>query len=93
TVEFGNSAGDASDGFNVFQFRGQASSIAYGISYFDTSDDRDAADSGINGFLGFKSETVNVYAGYETRDEAKYDVVSLSGNAKFGAFQLGANAW
>ncbi|MDE1513613.1 porin [Vibrio sp. dsl-7] len=93
TAEFGNSAGDASDAFNVFQFRGKTASIAYGISYFDTSDDRDEADSGLNGFIGYESDLFNIYAGYETRDEAKYDVMSLSGNATFGLLQIGLNAW
>lgn len=96
TVEFGNSAGDASDGFNVFQFRGKTSGVAYGISYFDTNDDRDdrnKADSGVNGFVGYEADVFNIYAGYETRDEAKYDVASLSGNATFGGLQVGLNAW
>jgi hypothetical protein len=93
TYEFGSSAGDASDAFNVVKFQGATSGFAYGISYFETDDDADVEDSGINGYIGLEQDTVNVYLGYETRDDADYDVISLSGNATFGDVGVGANAW
>ncbi|WCE28493.1 porin [Vibrio sp. SCSIO 43137] len=93
TYEFGSSAGDASDGFNVVKFQGSTSGFAYGISYFETADDHDVADSGVNGYLGLEQESFNVYAGYESRDDADYKVLSLSGNATFGQFKAGLNYW
>ncbi|WP_413701970.1 hypothetical protein ACLKMH_10850 [Psychromonas sp. KJ10-10] len=42
TYEFGSSAGDASDAYNVVKFQGSTSGFAYGISYFETDDDSDA---------------------------------------------------
>ncbi|MEZ9279177.1 porin [Vibrio cyclitrophicus] len=93
TYEFGSSAGDASDAFNVVKFQGATSGFAYGISYFETDDDHSAADKGVNGYVGFESEVVNVYGGYETRDEADYQVYSVSGNSKIGELDLGVNFW
>lgn len=93
TYEFGSSAGDASDQYNVVKFQGGTSGIAYGISYFETDDDHDAADKGVNGYVGFESEVVNVYGGYETRDDADYQVYSVSGNSKIGELDLGVNFW
>ncbi|GMM88709.1 porin [Vibrio fortis] len=96
TYEFGSSAGDASDAFNVVKFQGATSGFAYGVSYFETGDDHDTADKGVNGYVGFEHEIFNVYAGYETRDkrdEQDYDVISLSGNAKLGEFTVGVNYW
>ncbi|WP_413701971.1 hypothetical protein ACLKMH_10855 [Psychromonas sp. KJ10-10] len=40
------------------------------------------ADSGVNGYIGLEQDTVSVYAGYETLDDADYEVFSLSGNAR-----------
>lgn len=93
TYEFGSSAGDASDGFNVIKFEGKTSAIAYGISTSETDDDREAADSVYNGYVGVESELFNVYAGYETRDDSDYDVISVSGNSKIGELTLGVNFW
>lgn len=93
TYEFGASAGDASDAFNVVKFQGSTGFLAYGVSYFETKDSHRAADKGVNGYLGLESESFNIYAGYETRDEADYDVISVSGNAKVGELALGANFW
>ena len=94
TYEFGASAGDASDGFNVVKFQGATSGFAYGISYFETKDSHKAADKGINGYVGFEHEIFNIYAGYEDRDEAEYTVTSLSGNFKVGDnVKLGFNSW
>ncbi|MEZ8840964.1 hypothetical protein BCV39_09615 [Vibrio sp. 10N.286.55.E10] len=93
TYEFGSSAGDASDQYNVVKFQGATSGFAYGVSYFETDDDHDAADKGVNGYVGFESEVVNVYGGYETRDDADYQVYSLSGNSKIGELDLGVNFW
>lgn len=93
TYEFGSSAGDASDAWNVVKFQGATSGIAYGISYFETDEDHDAADKGVNGYVGYESEIFNVYGGYETRDEADYQVYSLSGNSKVGELDLGVNFW
>ncbi|MEF1230748.1 porin, partial [Vibrio fortis] len=93
TYEFGSSAGDASDAWNVVKFQGDTSGIAYGISYFETDEDHDAADKGVNGYVGYESEIFNVYGGYETRDEADYQVYSVSGNSKVGELDLGVNFW
>ena len=99
TYEFGSSAGDASDQFNVIKFEGATSGVAYGISYFTTDADYDSADldngkdKGVNGYVGFEQDTFNVYAGYETRDEADYQVFSVSGNATFSDLKVGVNAW
>ncbi|PTO79500.1 porin [Vibrio splendidus] len=94
TYEFGASAGDASDGFNVVKFQGATSGFAYGISYFETDDSHAAADKGVNGYVGFEHEIFNIYAGYEDRDEADYTVTSVSGNFKVSdSVKLGFNSW
>ncbi|MCP3700943.1 MAG: porin, partial [Aliivibrio sp.] len=93
TYEFGASAGDASDGFNVVKFQGSTSGFAYGVSYFETKDSHKASDAGVNGYIGIEQEIFNVYAGYETRNKADYDVTTVTGNVKLGAVKLGANFW
>ncbi|ENM5735154.1 porin [Vibrio mimicus] len=94
TYEFGASAGDASDGFNVIKFQGSTSGFAYGISTSETSDDRTKADTAYNGYVGIEQSAFKVYAGYETRDDADYNVTSVSGNAKLSdALTIGANFW
>ncbi|MGF1721022.1 porin [Vibrio kyushuensis] len=93
TYEFGASAGDASDAFNVVKFEGSTVGVAYGISYFETEDSHSLADKGINGYLGYQHDAFNVYAGYEERDEADFSVISLSGNAKLGKIKVGFNSW
>ncbi|WP_117235066.1 porin [Vibrio maerlii] len=93
THEFGTSVDDASDAFNVVKFQGSTSGIAYGLSYFETDETHSDADKGVNGYLGFEHEVFNVYAGYEARDDADYDLATITGNATFGQFQLGMNAW
>ncbi|MGR6861868.1 porin [uncultured Aliivibrio sp.] len=93
TYEFGASAGDASDGFNVVKFQGSTSGFAYGVSYFETGDIHVTADKGVNGYVGIEQEIFNVYAGYETRDEAEYDVITVTGNVNLGVVKLGANFW
>lgn len=93
TYEFGASAGDASDGFNVVKFQGATSGFAYGVSYFETGDNHVTADKGVNGYVGIEQEMFNVYAGYEKRDEADYDVMTVTGNVALGAVKLGANFW
>ncbi|GMM89973.1 porin [Vibrio fortis] len=94
TYEFGASAGDASDAFNVVKFQGATNGFAYGISYFETDDDHNDADKGVNGYIGLEQEVFSVYAGYETRDDEKdYEVYSLSGNMKLGSMTLGLNSW
>ncbi|MGF1825028.1 porin [Vibrio splendidus] len=102
TYEFGASAGDASDGFNVVKFQGATSGIAYGISYFETKDSRNSTDSkgkknfdkGVNGYIGLEQEVFNLYAGYENRDyEADFEVYTVTGNVKVGALKLGMNSW
>jgi len=92
TYEFGSSAG-APDAFNVVKFQGATSGFAYGISYFETDDVHSKADKGLNGYVGFESEVVNVYGGYGTRDDADYQVYSVSGNSKIGELDLGVNFW
>ncbi|MGR6861867.1 porin [Aliivibrio salmonicida] len=92
TYEFGASAGDASDGFNVVKFQGSTSGFAYGVSYFETDDVHVDAEKGVNGYVGIEQEAFNVYAGYETRD-SDYDVYTVTGNVKLGAVKLGANFW
>ena len=93
TYEFGASAGDASDGFNVVKFQGATSGIAYAVSYFETTNTHVDADKGVNGYVGIEQELFNVYAGYETRNKADYDVATVTGNVKLGAVKLGANFW
>lgn len=93
TYEFGLSAGDASDGFNVVKFQGSTSGFAYGVSYFETKDSHKAADTGVNGYVGIEQEMFNVYAGYETRNDADYDVMTVTGNVALGVVKLGANFW
>jgi hypothetical protein len=94
TYEFGASAGDASDAFNVVKFQGATNGFAYAISYFETKDDHNDADKGVNGYIGLEQEVFSVYAGYETRDDEKdYEVYSLSGNMKLGSMKLGLNSW
>ncbi|UPR59726.1 porin [Vibrio sp. ED004] len=96
TYEFGASAGDASDAFNVVKFQGATSGIAYGISYFETKDSRndDNFDKGVNGYIGLEQEVFNLYAGYENRDyEDDFEVYTVTGNVKVGALKLGVNSW
>ncbi|MUL01206.1 porin [Aliivibrio fischeri] len=92
TYEFGASAGDASDAFNVVKFQGATNGFAYAVSYFETGDDHAKADKGVNGYVGIEQEIFNVYAGYETRD-SDYDVYTVTGNVKLGELKLGANFW
>lgn len=92
TYEFGASAGDASDAFNVVKFQGSTSGFAYGVSYFETDDVHVDAEKGVNGYVGIEQETFNVYAGYETRD-SDYDVYTVTGNVTLGEVKLGANFW
>lgn len=92
TYEFGASAGDASDGFNVVKFQCSTSGFAYGVSYFETDESHKASDTGVNGYIGIEQEIFNVYAGYETRD-SDYDVYTVTGNVQLGAVKLGANFW
>lgn len=93
TYEFGANAGDASDAFNVVKFQGSTSGFAYAVSYFETGDNHVTADKGVNGYVGIEQEIFNVYAGYETRSDADYDVATVTGNVKLGAVKLGANFW
>ncbi|MEZ8284956.1 porin [Vibrio splendidus] len=93
TYEFGASAGDASDAFNVVKFQGATNGFAYGVSYFETDDDHNDADKGVNGYIGIEQGNVNLYAGYETRDESNYDVYTVTGNIQLGAVKLGVNSW
>ena len=95
TYEFGSSAGDASDAFNVVKFQGATSGFAYGVSYFETNESHSSPknDKGVNGYVGYESEIANVYGGYETRDDADYQVYSVSGNSKIGELDLGVNFW
>ncbi|MDD9173547.1 porin [Aliivibrio finisterrensis] len=93
TYEFGANVGDAGDAFNVVKFEGSTSGFAYGVSYFETKDSHKASDTGVNGYVGIEQEMFNVYAGYETRNEADYDVATVTGNVKLGAVKLGANFW
>ncbi|MEZ9514535.1 porin [Vibrio splendidus] len=93
TYEFGASAGDASDAFNVVKFQGATNGFAYGVSYFETDDDHNDADKGVNGYIGIEQGNVNLYAGYETRDESNYDVYTVTGNIQLGAIKLGVNSW
>lgn len=102
TYEFGASAGDASDAFNVVKFQGATNGFAYGVSYFETEDFHTSSinpkgevkenQKGVNGYVGIEQEAFNVYAGYETRD-SDYDVYTVTGNVKLGAVKLGANFW
>lgn len=93
TYEFGASASGTTDAFNVVKFEGSTSGIAYGISYFETGDNHVQADKGVNGYVGIEQELFNVYAGYETRDESDYNIMTLTGNVNLGVVKLGMNAW
>ncbi|MFM2607194.1 porin [Vibrio chagasii] len=94
TYEFGASAGDASDAFNVVKFQGATNGIAYAISYFETDDDHNDADKGVNGYIGIEQEVFSVYAGYEARDDEKdYEVYTVTGSMKLGSMKLGLNSW
>ncbi|MFA0193257.1 porin [Vibrio artabrorum] len=93
TYEFGASAGDASDAFNVVKFEGATSGIAYGISAFDTDDNREKGEMGYNGYVGVEQDMFNIYAGYEAREDSDYTVTSLSGNVTLDKLKLGLNAW
>lgn len=85
TYEFGASAGDASDAFNVVKFQGSTSGFAYGVSYFETDDTHVDAEKGVNGYVGIEQEIFNVYAGYELRDEATRTLRKLPNGAKIEA--------
>ncbi|MEZ9418009.1 porin, partial [Vibrio sp. 10N.286.49.E1] len=61
--------------------------------YFETDDDHNDADKGVNGYIGIEQGNVNLYAGYETRDESNYDVYTVTGNIQLGAVKLGVNSW
>lgn len=91
SVEFGMSAPEASDQFDVFKFEGREGQYVYGISRYNFEKD----GHGYNGYVGMETSLFNVYAGYEQNsDEAKYrNVASLSGNAGFGNIEVGANVW
>ncbi|MGF1746307.1 porin [Vibrio minamisatsumaniensis] len=93
TYEFGASAGDASDAFNVVKFEGVTSGIAYGISAFDTDDNREKGEMGYNGYVGVEQDMFNIYAGYEARQDSEFTTTSLSGNVTLDKVKLGANAW
>ena len=58
---------------HVIKFEGKASAFAYGISTFETDDDREAAETGYNGYFGVEQEVFNIYAGYETRENGNED--------------------
>ncbi len=93
TYEFGSSASDASDAFNVFKFQGKKSGVVYGVSHFQT-DVNNTGDYGYNGYVGFESDSFNVYAGYEDRQRTDYTVTTVSGNVKISdAVSVGANLW
>ncbi|AUI85779.1 hypothetical protein BS333_04985 [Vibrio azureus] len=97
TYEFGNSAADASDAFDVIKFEGSTSGIAYGASYFSVEESNEY--KGANGYLGLEQDVYNVYVGYESREDKDnnkkdFNVISLSGNVAVGeTINLGANAW
>ncbi|WP_299734812.1 porin [uncultured Endozoicomonas sp.] len=105
TYEFGMSAPDASDQFDVVKFQGGVSGFAYGVSYFETDEDKKKNElkrKGYNGYVGFEGDMFNVYAGYEEKESAtetamikgeKDSVTTVSGNIDLGAVQLGANVW
>ncbi len=94
TYEFGASAGDASDAFNVVKFQGATNGIAYAISYFETNDDHNDAEKGVNGYIGIEQEVFSVYAGYEARDDEKdYEVYTVTGSMQLGSMKLGLNSW
>jgi hypothetical protein len=91
TVEFGSSAGDTSDAFDVIKFEGSSEAIQYGISYFKTGENTGDSDSGVNGYVGYKVDTFAVYGGLEDREEAS--IASLSGYVNVGTATLGLNTW
>ncbi|MHA2939774.1 porin [Vibrio sp. RC27] len=74
------------------KFQGSSAGAQYGISYFKVGDNTSTSPTAVNGYVGYKADTFAVYAGLEERS-TDYSVVSLSGNASFGAVTVGANAW
>lgn len=85
TYEFGASAGDASDAFNVVKFQGATNGFAYGVSYFETDNVHTDSNKGVNGYVGIEQETFNIYAGYELQNEATRTLRKLSSGAKIEA--------
>lgn len=88
SIEFGLSADDASDDFNVVKFEGGYGPLAYGASVSDSEDDVGT----FNTYVGIEGPIVHVYTGYEIRDN-DHEVLTVTGNAKLGDFVVGANMW
>ncbi|CAL9981428.1 hypothetical protein VPHD479_0241 [Vibrio phage D479] len=91
TVEFGYSAADADDAFNVIKFEGQHHVLAYGASVSDTGPDADRVGT-FNTYVGLVGDSSAVYAGYEIR-EHDTTVYTITGNTKLGFVDLGANVF
>lgn len=93
TYELGSSVSDGDDAFNVVKFQGDTLGIAYAVSYFETDNSHKTADKGVNGYLGYEHEVFNVYVGYEDRDDADFDLMTLTGNVSLDSIKLGMNLW
>jgi len=93
TVEFGQSAADVSDAFNVIKIQKHDLGFVYGFSYFDTDTDfKGSTDTGLNGYIGYKTELIGVYGGYEKRD-SDHEVYVLSGHVLVRQIKLGLNLY
>ncbi|MRI35331.1 porin [Endozoicomonas sp. OPT23] len=95
TVEFGKSANDASDKFNVVKFQGSTQGVVYGISYFENEKSKLAADNndrGYNGYVGYEAGVVNVYVGHEKKRN-EFKTTTVTGNADLGVAKVGVNYW
>jgi hypothetical protein len=92
TVEFGSSASDASDAYDVIKFQGATSGVQYAVSYFKKGSDTESAVGGVNGYVGYKADSFEVYGGYETRSN-DFTTMTVTGNAHFGSVGVGANVW
>jgi hypothetical protein len=91
SIEFGLSAADASDAFNVVKWEGGYGPVVYGVSTSDTGDDA-GDDFTFNTYAGIEDGILKMYVGYEQRD-SDFEVLTVTGNATLGDFVLGANVW
>ena len=92
TFEFGSSASDASDAYDVIKFAGSHQGLVYGISYYEVDNNNEGDDKGYNGYFGYESAKFNVYAGFEKQDDDK-KVATITGNADLGVAKVGVNYW
>lgn len=96
TIEYGASAGDASDVNQVVKFEGIKEGFKYGISYYGDRNQDKEGQKGFNGYVGFANEMFSVNAGYENNDEDNTtdgieQIYLVNGTVSFGQLTIGAN--